>query len=143
MVLIKRSVETPRSPCIAASSLAWPTSRRPCRRADHEEASNHNAQYPRIPSKVLKGASNEEGVNDIIVEVAMSGTVADEAVKYVDLEHMECRDTQISCIATRSLVEPPEACRPKEGLKSIVPKHPEALGRAIKRAPHREAFIPT
>jgi hypothetical protein len=23
-----------------------------------------------------------------------------------------------------------------------VPKHPEVLGRAIRRAPHREAFIP-
>jgi hypothetical protein len=28
------------------------------------------------------------------------------------------------------------------GLKFIVPKHPEILGRAIKCAPHREAFIP-
>jgi hypothetical protein len=55
---------------------------------------------------------------------------------------MECRDTQISCIATKSLAEPLEACRPQEGLKSIAPKHPEALGRAIRRAPHREAFIP-
>jgi hypothetical protein len=41
-----------------------------------------------------------------------------------------------------SLAEPPEACRPKEGLKFIAPKHPEALGRAIRHAPHREAFIP-
>jgi hypothetical protein len=56
---------------------------------------------------------------------------------------MECRDTQISCIATRSLAEPLEACQPKEGLKSIAPKHPKALGRAIRHAPHREAFIPT
>jgi hypothetical protein len=55
---------------------------------------------------------------------------------------MECRDTQISYMAARSLAEPLEACRPKEGLKSIAPKHPEALGRAIRRAPHREAFVP-
>jgi hypothetical protein len=40
MVLIKRSVETPRSPTIAASSLAGPTLGRPCRRGDLEEASN-------------------------------------------------------------------------------------------------------
>jgi hypothetical protein len=40
MVLIERSVETPRSPSIAARSLAGPTSGRPCRRADLEEASN-------------------------------------------------------------------------------------------------------
>jgi hypothetical protein len=55
---------------------------------------------------------------------------------------MECRDTQISCMAARSLVEPPEACRPQEGVKTKAPKHPEILGRAIRRAPHREAFIP-
>jgi hypothetical protein len=55
---------------------------------------------------------------------------------------MECRDTQISCIAAKSLAEPPEACRPQEGLKTKAPKHSEVLGRAIRRAPHREAFIP-
>jgi hypothetical protein len=55
---------------------------------------------------------------------------------------MECRDIQISCIDAKSLVEPLEACRPKEGLKYLVPKNPEALGRTIRRAPHREAFIP-
>jgi hypothetical protein len=60
----------------------------------------------------------------------------------VDLEQMECRDTQISSIAAKSLAEPPKACRPQEGLKSIAPKHPEMLGRAIRHAPHREAFIP-
>jgi hypothetical protein len=51
-------------------------------------------------------------------------------------------DTQISCIAAKSLAEPLEACQPQEGLKSITPNHPKALGRAIRRAPHREAFIP-
>jgi hypothetical protein len=40
MVLIERSVEAPRPPSIAARRLAGPTSRRPCRRADLEEASN-------------------------------------------------------------------------------------------------------
>jgi hypothetical protein len=55
---------------------------------------------------------------------------------------MECRDTQISCMAARSLAEPLEACRPKEGLKTQAPRHPEVLGMAIRRAPHEEAFIP-
>jgi hypothetical protein len=55
---------------------------------------------------------------------------------------MECRDTQISCIAAKSLAEPLEACRSQEGLKSEVPKHPKILGGAIRRAPHREAFNP-
>jgi hypothetical protein len=59
-----------------------------------------------------------------------------------NLERMECKDTQISCIAARSLAGPLEACRPQEGLKSEAPKHPEILGRAIRRAPHMEAFIP-
>jgi hypothetical protein len=44
MVLIERSVETPRSSSIAARSLAGPTLRRFCRHADLKEASNH--QYP-------------------------------------------------------------------------------------------------
>jgi hypothetical protein len=41
----------------------------------------------------------------------------------------------------KSLVEPPEACRPQEGLKSEAPKHPEVLGRAIRCTPHRETFV--
>jgi hypothetical protein len=44
MVLVEQSVEKPRSPSIAARSLAGPTSRRPFRRADLEETSNH--QWP-------------------------------------------------------------------------------------------------
>jgi hypothetical protein len=54
---------------------------------------------------------------------------------------MEGRDTQISCMTAKSLAEPPEACRPQEGLKEKEPKQPEMVGRAIRRAPHREAFI--
>jgi hypothetical protein len=77
-----------------------PTSKRP---------QINNAQYLRIPNKVLKCASHEGVVND---EVWQSD---------VNLERMECRDTQISCIATKIRVEPLEACRPKEGLKSKRP----------------------
>jgi hypothetical protein len=55
---------------------------------------------------------------------------------------MECRDTQICCIAAKSLAGPLEACRPQEGLKTKVPKHPEVLGRANRHAPPGEAFIP-
>jgi hypothetical protein len=78
-------------------------------------------------------------VDHVIAEVVVSETVTDETVNF---DRMECRDIQISYIAARSLAEPLEACRPKEGLKSIAPKHPEAFDRAIRRAPHREAFIP-
>jgi hypothetical protein len=64
-----------------------------------------------------------------------------------DLERMVCRDTHISCMAARSLAEPLGACRPQEGLKSEAPKqapkHLEILVRAIRRAPHWEAFIPS
>jgi hypothetical protein len=45
-------------------------------------------------------------------------------------------------MAVRSLGEPPKACRFQEGLKTQAPKHPDVLGRAIRCAPHREAFIP-
>jgi hypothetical protein len=58
---------------MAARSLARLTSGRPCRHADLEEASINNVQYPRISSKVLKGASFEEGVDDVVDEVEMSG----------------------------------------------------------------------
>jgi hypothetical protein len=78
-------------------------------------------------------------VDHVIAEVVVSETVTDETVNF---DRMECRDIQISYIAAKSLAEPLEACRPKEGLKSIAPKHPEAFDRAIRRAPHREAFIP-
>jgi hypothetical protein len=48
-------------------------------------------------------------------------SVVVEAVnnEVIDLERMKCRDTQISCMAARSLAEALEACRPKEGLKNI------------------------
>jgi hypothetical protein len=78
MILSKRSVETPRSPSIPARSLAGPTSRSPCRRADLEKASINNVQYPRIPSKFLKGVLHEEVVNDE-TDVAMVETNNDEA----------------------------------------------------------------
>jgi hypothetical protein len=68
-----------------------PTSKRP---------QMSNVQYLRIPSRILKGALKEEVVND----------ETDEAM--LIFERMECRDTQISYIATRSLAEPLEACRP-------------------------------
>jgi hypothetical protein len=100
-----------------------------------------DVQYPRIPNKILKDAMYEAVVNDVVAEVVISGTVADEAMKYVDLERMECRDIQISCIVPKSLAEPLEACGSQEGLKTKTPKHPEVLARAIRRGPHREAFI--
>jgi hypothetical protein len=96
--LIKRSVETSRSPCIAAKSLAGPTSRRPCRLPDLKEASINNVQYPRIPNMILKGASHEEVVNDEAWQID------------VNLVRMKCRDTQISYIVTESPAEPFEAC---------------------------------
>jgi hypothetical protein len=76
--------------------------------------------------------------SSIVVEV-----VNDEAGEIMLIfGRMECRDTQISCIAAKSLTEPSEACQHQEGLKSAAPKHPEVLGRAIRCAPLREAFIP-
>jgi hypothetical protein len=53
----------------------------------------------------------------------------DKAKSLLILERVECRNTQISCIAARSLAEPLEACRPQAGLKTEEPKHPEVLGR--------------
>jgi hypothetical protein len=64
-------------------------------------------------------------VDDVVADVAML-----RLVETTNLGRVECRDTQISYIAARSLAEPPEACRPKEGLKIEAPKHPSVLGRA-------------
>jgi hypothetical protein len=136
MVLIERSVETPRSLSMAARSLAGPTSRRPCRRADLNRPQVDDVHYPRVSNRILKGASHEE--------VFRGGWNCRRwsCRSDVDLERKECRDIQIPCIAAKSLAEPPEASRPQEGLKTKAPKHPKVLGRAIRHAPHREAFIP-
>jgi predicted methyltransferase len=93
-----------------------PTSKRP---------QINEVQYPSIRSEILKIASHGDVINNKTVE------------ENVDLECMECRGTQISCMDAKSLVEPLEACRPQEGLKSEAPKHPEVSGRAIRRALHR------
>jgi hypothetical protein len=90
MVLIERSVEACRSLSIAARSLVGPTSRRRCRRADFEEVLNNKAQYPRIPSKVLKKVHRMKK-SSVLVEAVNN--------EVIDLERMECGDTQISCIA--------------------------------------------
>jgi hypothetical protein len=109
-----------------------PTSKRP---------QINDVQYPRIPCGVLKGASHEEVVIDKTDEEMVEMNI-DVAWKVdVDLERMECRDIRISCMAARSLAGPPKACRPQEGLKMQACKHPEVLGGAIRRAPHRGAFI--
>jgi hypothetical protein len=64
MVLIIRHVETPRSPSMAARSLAGPTSRRPYRRADLEEASNRRCPVSEDTQQDL-----ERRVNDVVAKV--------------------------------------------------------------------------
>jgi hypothetical protein len=66
----------------------------------------------------LQGVSNEEVIDDVVAVVAMLGLIDDEAINLVIFDRLECRDIEISCIAARSLAEPPEACRPQEGLKT-------------------------
>jgi hypothetical protein len=58
-------------------------------------------------------------------------------------DSVECRDIQIFCIAAKSLVEPLEACRPSEGLKSIAPKHPEVLAGSSSTHPIEKPSFPT
>jgi hypothetical protein len=68
MVLMEQSVETPRSPSMAARSLAGPTSRRLCRRADLKEASNQQCPVSEDTQQGL-----ERCVDYVVAEVAMSG----------------------------------------------------------------------
>jgi hypothetical protein len=63
-----------------------------------------DVQYPRIPSRILKGGSYKEVVDYVVND--------EDWQSDVNLECMECRDTQISYMAARSLAEPLEACRP-------------------------------
>jgi predicted alternative tryptophan synthase beta-subunit len=51
-------------------------------------------------------------------------------------------ETQISCIAAKSLSEPSRHADLRKVSNQEAPKHPGVLGRAIRRAPHREACIP-
>jgi hypothetical protein len=91
----------------------------------------------------LKGASHEEVVNDIIDEVVMSGIISDEAIKI-------CRSLNVWSVETPrypAWLQGVWQSHPRHAdLKKVsnqeAPKHPEVLGRAIRRAPHREAFIP-
>jgi hypothetical protein len=55
---------------------------------------------------------------------------------------MECRDTQISCIAVRVWQSHPRHVNLWKVSIQKAPKHLEILGRATTRTPHREAFIP-
>jgi hypothetical protein len=53
-----------------------PTSKRP---------QINNVQYPRIPSKILKGTPHEEVVDDVAVEVAVSGSTMKLTKQYLIL----------------------------------------------------------
>jgi hypothetical protein len=78
----------------------------------------------------LKGALHEEVVNK----------ESDKAM--LVFECMECRDTQISCTAARVWQNHSRHADLKKVSKQKAPKHLGVLGRAIRCAPHREAFIP-
>jgi hypothetical protein len=73
MVLIERSVEAPRSPSMAARSLAGPTSRRPCRRANLEEASNQQRPVSEDPQEDLEIHTCWRVVDYVVVKVTTSG----------------------------------------------------------------------
>jgi hypothetical protein len=81
LVLIERSVETPRPPSIATRSLAGPTSRRPCRHDDLKRPQVNFFQYPRISSRILKGVSYEEVFYNVIDEVVIFIAIDDEAAR--------------------------------------------------------------
>jgi hypothetical protein len=52
-----------------------------------------DVQYLRIPSRILKGVSNEEVVNYVVVEVAMLGLVDDEACEIMSILNVWSIDT--------------------------------------------------
>jgi hypothetical protein len=67
---------------MAARSLAGPTLGRPYRRADLKRGlKSLMASIQGYPVGSLKGALYEEVVDNVVAEVVMSRTVADEAMK--------------------------------------------------------------
>jgi hypothetical protein len=64
MVLIVRSVETPKSPSIAARTLEVPTSRGLVGVPTSKRPQVDDVQYPRVSNRILKGASYEEVVDN-------------------------------------------------------------------------------
>jgi hypothetical protein len=85
--------------------------------------------------------SNEEVADDVVVVVAMLGLVDDEARNLLILNEWSVETPrypawlQESGRATRGM---PTSRRSQV----YSAQAPEALGRAIRRTPHREAFIP-
>jgi hypothetical protein len=57
---------------MAARSLAGPTLGGLIGMPTSKRPQIINGQYPRIPSRILRGASNEEVVDDVVAVVAMS-----------------------------------------------------------------------
>jgi hypothetical protein len=89
MVLIERSVETPRSSSIAARVWQGRPRGGLVGVLTSKRSQINDVQYPRVSNRILKGTSHEEVVND----------ESNEAMLIFEL--MACRDIQISCITAR------------------------------------------
>jgi ribosomal protein L37AE/L43A len=88
-----------------------------------------DVQYPRLPSKILKGTLHEEVINDETDEIMLI------------FECMECRDTQISCIAARVWQSHPRHADLRKASKQKRTSTQKYLAEPLG-APLREAFIP-
>jgi hypothetical protein len=96
-----------------------PTSKRP---------QINDVQYPRIPSKILKGVLHEDVVNDESWPSDVLNVWNVETPRYLAwlqrVWQSYSRRVDLRKVSNQE-----------------VPKHPEILGRAIRRAPHMEAFL--
>jgi hypothetical protein len=89
-----------------------------------------DVQYPRVPSRILKGTSHEEVVNDETDEIMLilniwSVETPRYPAKLQGVWQSHPRHADLKKVSSQKAL-----------------KHPEILGRAIRCAPHKEAFIP-
>jgi hypothetical protein len=101
------------------------------------------AQYPRIPSRILKSASNEEVVDDVVDEVCnVQGWLTMKPKNLLILSVWTVEIPRYSAHLQGVWQSHSRHADLKKVSNQKAHKHPEVLGRAIRRAPHMEAFIP-
>jgi hypothetical protein len=123
---------------MAARSLVGPTSRRPCRRANLEEVSNR-----RCP--VFEDSQQDLGRCIVMKRSSMVVKIVDDEVVGVTtiLNIWSVETPRYLAWLQRVWQSHSRHADLRKVSNQEAPKHREVLGRAIRRAPHREACIPT
>jgi hypothetical protein len=120
---------------MAARCLAGPTSRRPCRRADLEEALSQRCPVSEDTQQDLERCIVTKR-SSMVVEI-----VDDEVVGVTSiLNAWSVETTRYLTWLQRVWQSHSRHDDLRKVSRQRAPKHPEILGRAIRHASHREAF---